>query len=196
LGVVDGMVKTEHGWWPLCALYESFGQLLIELGQNLDMRGSAFVAGAGSAARIAIAAFFKAGFNRFLITGFDPDESEKMLKDMRKRFFGMEIGFVPMDKIVLLPGECSVAINCTPSVEENALLRELSYLNFLKRPGLLLDLSMGKPNILMQEAEDVGVKVVTGFELAARSDVLWAKWAFQTELVLADYQLKLRAALV
>ena len=24
LGVVDGMNHTPHGWWPLCALYESF----------------------------------------------------------------------------------------------------------------------------------------------------------------------------
>src|SRR4051812_28977119 len=33
LGVIDGMVKNAHGWWPLCALYESFGQILIEKGQ-------------------------------------------------------------------------------------------------------------------------------------------------------------------
>src|SRR5665213_3535123 len=46
LGVVDGMNRTPHGWWPLCALYESFGQLLIHLGQDLDTRGSVLIAGA------------------------------------------------------------------------------------------------------------------------------------------------------
>ena len=197
LGVVDGMVKTSHGWWPLCALYESFGQLLIDLGQDLDMSASTFVAGAGSAARITIASFFKAGCKKFIVTGFDAEEAERALTDVRRRFFGMNIQFVPMDKIVLLPGECSVAVNCTPSVEENELLRELSYLNFLKRPGLLIDLTMGgQPSILVQEAKDAGVRVVNGFELAARTDVLWAQWAFQTALSREVYQKRLEETLV
>lgn len=197
LGVVDGMVKTPHGWWPLCALYESFGQLLIELGQDLDMSANTFVIGSGSAARIAIASFFKAGCKKFLVTGHNAEEAEKTIADVRKRFFGLTIEFVPMEKIVLLPGESSVTVNCTPSVEENALLRELSYLNFLKRPGLLVDLTVGgQPSVLVQEAMDAGVRLVTGVEIAARTDVLWAKWAFQVDLSREDYQTKLQATLV
>lgn len=192
LGVVDGMNKTPHGWWPLCALYESFGQLLITLGQDLDMRGSVLIAGAGGAARIAIAAFFKAGFQNFLLTNFNEAEAQQMIKEVKSRFFGLTLQWVAMDKIVLLPGESSVLVNCTPSVEENALLVELSYMNFLKRPGFLFDLSRShKASILVQEAEDAGVRVISGVQLSARTDVLWAKWAFQANLDLAAYQEKL-----
>src|ERR1035437_10027129 len=126
LGVVDGMNRTPHGWWPLCALYESFGQLLIDLGQDLDTRGGVLIAGAGGAARTAIAAFFKAGFQNFLVTNFEEEEAAKLIRDVKSRFFGLTIQWVPMEKIVLLPGESSVIVNCTPSVEENALLTELS----------------------------------------------------------------------
>jgi hypothetical protein len=196
LGVVDGMNNTNLGWWPLCALYESFGQLLIELGQDLDKRGNVLVAGAGGAARIAIAAFFKSGFQNFIVTNFVEEEALQLVREVKARFFGLTVQWVPMERIVLLPGESSVICNCTPSVEENALLTELSYLNFLKRPGFLFDLSRSfKPSILMQEAQDANVRAISGVEIAARTDVLWAKWGFQANLDLNSYRDRLQATL-
>lgn len=196
LGVADGMNNTINGWWPLCALHEAFGDVLVQYGQDLDKRGSVFIAGAGGTARIALAAFFKAGFQNFLITNFDESEAQKMIQDVKARFFGLSVQWVPTDRIVLLPGESAVLVNCTPSTDENVLLRELSYLNFLKRPGFLFDVSRtGKPSVLVQEANEAAVQVVTGTELAARTDVLWAKWAFQATLTLPAYHEKLLAAL-
>lgn len=189
LGVIDGMVKSQGAWWPLCAMYESYGQVLIELGSNVDKHGSVLIAGAGGAARIAIAAFFKAGFRNFLVTNFQPEEAEAMIQDMRTKFFGLDIQWVPMEKIVLLPGESSVLVNCTPSVEENALLIELSYLNFLKRPGFLFDITRSiVPSVLVQEANDAGVQVISGVDIATRSDFHWAKWAFGVDLSLEEYR--------
>lgn len=194
IGVIDGMVHAEHGWWPLCALYESFGQILIRVGQQLDMRGSVLVAGAGGMARTAIAAFFKAGFKNILLTNFDAAEAEVLIREIRGKMFGMNITYVPMEKIVMLPGESAVLVNCTPSIEENAMLIELSYLNFLKRPGFLFDVSrMPKTSILVQEALDSGVQVIDGIEIAARADVLWAKWAFGVDLPFEQYKKDFRA---
>lgn len=189
IGVIDGMVKSDHGWWPLCALYESFGQLLIKIGQDLDMRGSVLVAGAGGIARVAIAAFFRAGFKNFLLTNFKIEEAEILMNEIRGKMFGLNMQWVPMDKIVMLPGESSALVNCTPSIEENDLLIELSYLNFLKRPGFLFDSSrFPKSSVLVQEALDSGVNVIDGIEIAARADVLWAKWAFGVDLSLDEYR--------
>ena len=196
LGVVDGMNQTPHGWWPFCALYESFGQIIIQLGQDLDVRGSVLVAGSGGAARTAIAAFFKAGFVKFLITNFEENEAQQLIRELKSRFFGASFQWVPTERIVLLPGESSVIVNSTPSVEENALLRELSYLNFLKRPGVLFDLSRSPTaNLLAAEAKDIGVRTISGFEIAARMDALWAKWGFQVDIDRETYQERLRAAL-
>lgn len=189
IGVIDGMVKNEHGWWPLCALYESFGQILIKIGQELDVRGSVMVAGAGGIARVAVAAFFKAGFKNILLTNFKVEEAQKLMEEIRSKMFGLNVQWVPMEKIVLLPGESSALVNCTPSIEENALLIELSYLNFLKRPGFLFDSSrFPKSSVLVQEALDSGVNVIDGIEIAARADVLWAKWAFGVDLPLEEYR--------
>jgi shikimate 5-dehydrogenase len=188
LGVIDGILKRDGKWWPMCALFEAFGSVIFELGQDLDMRGSILVAGAGGTARIAIAALFKAGFRNFLLTNFNESEGQKTIDEVRSKFFGLTLQYVPQEKIVLLPGESSVLVNCTPSVEENALLVELSYMNFLKRPGFLFDVSRKRnPSILVQEAKDAGVKVINGTELAARTDQLWAKWAFGVDIPLNKY---------
>ena len=196
LGVTDGMVRTDHGWWPLCALYESFGQILIRIGQDLDHRGNVFVAGAGGAARTAIIAFFKAGFRNFLMTNFRDEEAKEMIGDVKRKFFGLNIQWVPMDHIVLLAGETSVLVNCTPSIEENPLLIELSYLNFLKRPGFLFDMSRAKKaSILVSEAQDAGVQFINGMEIGSRADCLWAKWAFQADFDVVEYQKEFEAAL-
>jgi hypothetical protein len=188
LGVTDGMVQSANGWWPLCGLYESFSQLLHREGQDMDARGNVLIAGAGSAARVAMTAFFKAGFRKFLLTNSDAGEAEALIKDLRRKYFGMSMEWVSMDRIVLLSGDTTVLVNCTPAVAENPLLVELSYLNFLKRPGFLFDLSRGgTPSVLVQEAYDAGVKVILGSELGARTDVLWVKWAFGVDLDLESY---------
>jgi shikimate 5-dehydrogenase len=160
------------------------------------MRASVMVAGAGGAARAAIAAFFKAGFRKFLITNFDESEAAQMMDEVKRRFFSLDLQWVEMDKIVLLPGESAVLVNCTPVVEDNILLSELSYLNFLKRPGFLFDLAISeKESPLTHEAKDAGVQVINGLEMAAMTDVIWAGWAFQTKLDFATYFEKFKSSL-
>ena len=186
LGVIDGMVRQEKNWWPLCALYEVFSTILIELGQEVDARGSVMVAGAGGAARAAVAAFFKAGFRRFSVVNMREAEAKKLIRDVERRFFGLKISFVPIDRIVLLPGETTALVNCADPVEETQLLNELSYLNFLRRPGFIFDLQTRKPSRSpLTNAADSGITTISGADIAARTDVLWAKWAFQIDM---DYK--------
>ncbi len=188
LGVVDGMIRTRYGWWPLCSLYECFGQLIIKVEHDMDSQYGVFVVGAGGAARITVAAFFKGGFKNFLLTNHKEAAAETTLKEIQQKFFGLHVQFVPQEKIVLLPGENVVLVNCTPATADNTLITELSYLNFLRRPGFLFDLNRSAKNSqLVQEALDTQVKVTTGVEIAARCDVIWAKWAFNVDLDLESY---------
>lgn len=195
LGVIDGMVKRDGAWWPLCALYESFGKMLVDLGTNMDMRGNVFVVGSGGAARVAVAAFFRAGFKHFLITDYNQEEAEKNISEFKRNFLGIHVQWVPQESIVLLPGETSVLVNCTPA-ENNNLLIELSYLNFLLRPGFLFDLNLTpKPNLLVNEATEAGVTILSGLDIASHSDALWAKWAFNVDLDIETYSKELQSAI-
>ena len=186
LGATDGAVRTDRGWWPLCALFEALSQILVARGENLELRCAVLIAGGGVGARAAIAALSRAGYKRFLVTD-EQVASHRMLEEVRGRFFGLDFTFVPLDRIVLLPAETSVLVNCAGGViyqeGEKNLMTELSYLNFLRRPGLLLDLGEGgNATNLTRDAGDAGVEIVGAAEIQARTDTLWAKWAFGVEI--------------
>jgi hypothetical protein len=195
LGVIDGMIKREGMWWPLCALYESFSQILIGLGHDMDMRGNVLVAGRGGTAKVAIASFFKLGFTRFLLADASEQGAEKIRREVQKSFLGSHVDWVPRDGIVLLPAETSVLVNCA-GPEQSDLLTELSYLNFLRRSGFLFDIGLSsKPGLLAQEAHDAGVRVVSGVEFAVRADAFWAQWAFNVQIDVEQYREQLLSVL-
>ncbi len=183
LGTTDGMVLRDSRWWPLCASYEALWQTFTALGQGIDLDDSAFIDGTGAMARAGIAALFKCGFRRFRIPTESVEISQALVKDIRVRFLGIELEMVPIDKIVLLAGISSVFINTLRPDEAPELSKEISYLNFLKRPGALINTGLyTKPTTLLKEAADTDVSIVDGWHIAARVDSLWAEWAFKKKL--------------
>jgi hypothetical protein len=182
LGVTDGMMIREGRWWPLCASYEAICAILFEFGKALDFTHCTFVSGAGASARAGIAALSKCGFRGFKIAGVG-SAAEELAKDLRVNFFGIDIEVVPVDKIVMLAGVCSVFLNTATQEEFPTLTQELSYLNFLKRPGVIVDTTLVKTgSVFLKEAEDSGIPSIDGWRMAARADSLWAQWAFGAKI--------------
>lgn len=195
LGVTDGMVTRDGRWWPLCASYEALCQTVTDLGEGLDIQGSAFVSGTGASARAGIAALFRNGFRKFRLVALNLESAEGLVRDIRLKFFGIDLEVVPADMIVLLAGVSSVFVNTLSEDEAPDLVQEISYLNFLKRPGAIIDANMfTKQTLLLKEAMDSAIPMVDGWDLAARIDSLWTKWAFSKELDHATYGKDLKTA--
>jgi hypothetical protein len=193
LGLADGMVLRDGRWWPLCASYEILSQGIISIGEGLDIRASAFVTGAGAMARAGIAALFRMGFRKFRIVSANAPEAENLKQELAVKFFGIDIELVPPEKIVMLGGVSSIVLNTLTELEAPELVTEISYLNFLKRPGALIDVSMSpKQTLLLKEAADSAIPTLDGWHLAARIDACWADWAFNTKLDVALYEKQLR----
>lgn len=197
LGVIDGMTFDQGTLWPRCSLYDAFGEIFISLGHKIDPRGSAIIAGAGGVARTAVSALFRAGFKTFHLTGPNEVAVRETVDEIRKRHFGLNVDFLPPTRLVTLPSDSSVLVNCVlDSAEGASLLAELSYLNFLKRSGFVIDLTRSKePSVLVTEAQDAMVDLLTYADVAARCDVLWARWAFGVELDQSDRRADLERAL-
>lgn len=194
IGMADGMLLRQGKWWPLCASYEALSLTFTSMGQGLDIGSSAFVSGAGPMARVAIAALFKMGYRKFRITAVDPDQCQTLINDLKARFFGAEIVQVSMNKIVLLAGVSSVFVNTVSEDDEPELSQEVSYLNFMKRPGAIVDTCLTKTEArIMKEAKDSMIPSVDCWQVAAKVDALWAKWAFGHELDQEKYIQALRA---
>jgi len=193
LGLADGMILRDSRWWPLCAAYEVIGQRITSIGEGLDMQASAFVSGTGAMARAGVAALFRAGYRKFRILATDVEEAEGMLRDVSVKFFGIDVEIVPPEKIVLLAGVSSIFFNTLTEVQAPELVTEISYLNFLKRPGALIDATLcDKQTLLLKEATDSQIPTLDGWHLAARIDALWVEWAFGTKIDIASYEKLLR----
>jgi hypothetical protein len=192
LGVTDGMVYRDRRWWPLCGAFEALCLTLLDLGKSLDPSGSAFISGGGSMARAAIAALFKCGFRKFFLAGVS--DNLQFVEDIKVKFFGISIEIVPTERVVVLAGVSSIFVNTLTDQMGAQLSEELAYLNFLKRPGAVVDTAMsGVESVLLTESRGANIPTVDGYEIAARVDELWVEWAFGMKLDRKLYLKRLRS---
>lgn len=177
LGVADCLIHQGGQWWPRSCLYEGLKMALKAYGEKLDLGSSVLVVGSGVAARSSIVALTQAGFKKVNISCRNPESGRKLIEFLQNYFFGIEFEFIHKDNLVSLPGVNSVVVNATPCVEDNELLKELCYLNFLKREGLVIELNLAPVKTpLVIEAEQVGAYALYGYEIASWADAIWAQW--------------------
>lgn len=183
LGSADCLVPAHGKWWTRSALYSAFHHMLREFGDHLNTTQTALIVGAGAAARIAIASLVKIGFKHIKITNQFHDQGIDMIAELKKTYFGVRFEFIPVNQLIMLPGTNSIMINTTPYIPENELVKELLYFNFLEPGGEVWDMTMTPvETALVREAEEIGTRVVRGFEIASWVDVVWAEWAFGHEI--------------
>lgn len=181
-GVTDGFIRQGNKWWPKCSSFDAICSSLKECGDDLDFSMPAFVSGAGATARVGIAALFRCGFRKFKIAA-ESVSVESLVSELKGRFFGCEFEIIPFEKIVMLAGECSLFLNTVRQSEDEELTRELSYLNFLRRPSLIVDTTLlSQESVFVKEAEESGIRGIDGWTIAAHADALWAEWAWNKSL--------------
>lgn len=183
-------------WWPENLLFESINLEYRRHARDLDISSAVMIVGAGSAARACVAALIKVGFERFNIADMNEIRAEQLTEELKKIYLNIEFKFVPRKAIMLLPGNNSVLINASKNDPSNELLVDLYYFNFLKFPGIILDLNLVPiESDLIKEAQAVNAKVIYGYEIAAKRDLLWLKKVFQKDYDIEKYQKLFRSFL-
>ena len=190
LGSADAIVKKPEGaWWPENFLYEAFLEEFIRNIRRTDQTCHALIVGTGSASKVVIAALVKIGFSRFIITDRFEEKAKATIDQMKKKFFGINFEIAPPTSLMLLPGSSSVLVNCTPIIPDNLVLKDLYYLNFLRLPATIIDLNLVPPEPpLIEEGRRIGASVLCGYEIAAKSDVVWLKKALNIEINFENYK--------
>ncbi len=177
LGAADSLYFDGQNWWPRSATHLAWQAQLSLLRKAFDLSSSVMVVGNGAMARTSVVALIQLGFKDFKVTGRNLSHVAEMIQDLRRVHFGVRMEVLPPEKLVLLPGTSLILVNATPLSESNLLLPELHYLNFLRRDGWVFDLSLSRQDTdLVQEAQEIGVGVVTGYQLAALADMEWIYW--------------------
>lgn len=183
LGSSDAYVKNKEGkWWPENFLYEAFCSEFLKHVKQVDIGSHALIVGSGSGSKVVVAALIKMGFSKFYISDRFEDRAKTSIEKMKRHFFGIDFNFVPAANLMLLPGSSSVLVNGTPLVPDNNLLKDLYYFNFLKHPAVIIDLNLIPPEPpLIEEGRSIQAQVISGYEIAAKVDDLWAQKAFQVK---------------
>lgn len=143
LGFADAII-AEPGQPPRATgvLAQAFISAIASSKQTYDMDGSGMIVGVTDETRAMAASLSRMGLKRIRIVDSDDRKTEQMVQLLRKRLFGVDIQAISRTSLTQVPSEASVAVNLVPS-EDQVLLEDVSYLNFLKKGGVWIDWTDG-----------------------------------------------------
>ena len=176
VGFADAIVYSEDQWWPRNFMAEGIHRAVVTDAKTINIGSGVFILGATCAARAAVAAFSRAGLQRFTISDPDEDRGEAFVETLRRTYFQVQFQFVPRHMITQLPSVHSVGVNTLVQGRDQGALEELLYFNFLEPGGLWIDMPIYPgSNALTEEASAAGAFVETGLQVAVYTDWLWAQ---------------------
>lgn len=191
LGYYD-FLKIEDGiLWPKAIAQRCLRPLILRRCPALDLRAWALVTGVQATSRLALESVFQLGFRQVrLVHGEGQNgEAQKIQTELQKFLFGFKITLQKRDDLTLQPNNGSILINVVDLTQDAPLRETLLYLNFLHRPGVILDLPFqAQDSDLISEARVSGFDAISGKEARGAWD-----YALLEELGLLPH-LKLSAA--
>lgn len=171
-GFTDGFLKQGESWVPQCSYLSVFQQKLSALSQYIDNSKAVLIVGDFEPSRAALVNFFKMGFKNFYILG--ERAGSNFDHAIKKHFFGINLRVIEVGDLVSLSGETSVLLHGISKKELVLGEWELSYLNFLGRPGLLIDfLPNGFLSQVVNETQDEGLFLFERLEIEKLSLEWW-----------------------
>ncbi len=164
----DFLIKEEGLWYPRVFLYEALRKVLVEYARGLDNRDSAFVVGTSEEAMVSGAVLAHMGFRKIYFTGHDIAELKLKTELLKKNFFGIEFSILDAGYLTAQTIGANIVINTINIAEDKELLRDMSYFNYMKRRGFVVDLNLiPYHNPLLEEAQRAELRVVYPIPIAA-----------------------------
>lgn len=174
LDVID---HTGGKVWPRSLLSLAIRQIVLRSSRGLDLRAWALVTGTSPLSRAALLSAFEVGYRMVRLVHADGEEAaaEKIRADFEKFCFGLKIQPQKRAELTLQPNNGALLINVEDLALDEDLLQTLLYLNFLHRPGLVLDFSSqpGSESALLREARLSDFETVSGFRVRTEWDFIF-----------------------
>lgn len=168
---VDSIWLEEGTFWPRSLYPEVLRDLIVRVGRTLDTRAWAYVAGVGPWARLAVMAAFDLGFRRLRVITNDTEGFNDLRIRIEKFCFGLEIQPLETADVTLQPNNGSLLINTADLQNDADMLQTLLYLNFIRRPGLIVDIPFNyQLSPLLQEGQHNKLDVISGVDIRGLYD--------------------------
>ena len=196
LKTADCLHHLDSRWWPRSLMDECLLRAVIQKDLNIDIHNSAMIIGTGAAAKACVMSLVKLGFLNISFTDTNSESGYEFVSQLKRRVFGANFNFIEQRDIALLPGVFSLAINTPPDMVENTLVDDLSFFNYLRHEGIVIDLSVKAAKTkFIKQAELVTSQVLHGIDVASLVDAYWVEMCFDIELNESDYKSELTSFL-
>ena len=178
----DLLVNRLNVWWPENVLMRAISRLLATDLSDINLMDGVLIVGSGAAARAILVACVQTGFTRIGVTDQYDERGILMVQEMRKSLFNLKLDFIPENTLTSLSGTYSLAVNTTPPVSTNTIVEQLTYFNFMRTGGAIIDFVLTHGDtLIMREGRDLGVRVIGGSRVASFIGQQWAEFIFKTE---------------
>lgn len=167
-GAFDSLFLEDQRWYPRLIYYEALRQVLVTEARELDIRAPAFVVGDGPQVRIISAVLSELGINEIYLVGDEKILTREKQATLKTRI-GLKLKIVKSEFLTGQSLNAGLVINTLDFNKYPAELTDLSYFNFIKGGGYVMDLNpLPLNNPYLEEALRAELRVVRPIEFWLR----------------------------
>lgn len=173
-GLIDTILRENGAMWIRCYLREAIHRLILTHAPKLDTHAIAYVTGSDAQARLCMAVAIQMGFSKITVISENFEQAQEVVAQLQKLFFSLDFKILRETELTLQPNNGSLLLNTLPAESGGVVFEDLTYLNFLRKEGLVVDLPISAAsNSLLEEAQHVGIRRLAGDEIWGFRDWLF-----------------------
>lgn len=171
--VIDSFFPEDGSWYPRVLLHEAMRSVFVAEARDLDIRAPGFVIGHAEEARVAVSVLALMGVGDIYLVG-ERDGLEEYRNSLQQSHFGIRFHLLPVEELTMQAVSAGVVVNTVDLSGQEALLTDLSYFNYMKGTGYVLDLNLlPLDNLLLDEAQKADLRVLHPVLVAEALTRLW-----------------------
>lgn len=173
LAVLDSFFQENGTWYPRLLLYEALRLMLVAEAPDLDIRMPAFIVGDNEESRVVVSVLADMGVAKFYLVG-DPERLNLEKEFLLRSQLGIRVQILRPEDLTMQALSAGITANTMDLSSQKSLMMDLSYFNFMKQKGYVLDLNSSVThNVLLDEAERAGLKALAPVLVAQVFTRLW-----------------------
>lgn len=157
-----------NGKKAVSLLYKALIREIRQVNRNLDTSGEGLICCETSLLKCLILTAAQLGLKTIKLVTLDEEQSKKHVEALQKHIFSLNIELVEPKNLTLLASRCSVALCGLLGNHQTQLLTDLSYLNFMKKNGIAVDVALSLENsLIIEEAINIQLPYLDGLLIEA-----------------------------
>lgn len=185
--LLDSLFLEDGAWYPRLLIHEALRRVLVADAKDLDIRAPAFIIGDGDLSRVVAAVLAEMGIAEIFLVG-DLSRLKEQKRILSRSQLGIVFHILASEELTMQATSAGIVVNTADLSQQQVLLTDLSYFNFMKQAGFALDISFETAeNTLLDEAERAELRALSPALIMRTLLVLWFEKLHGSN-ILADHE--------